>query len=197
MISGTAAKYVFATCLCASVVDLVVVDLVVGPLALGAEAAPPGAALAAATAAGAPGTATAATAAATANESADADRPRAVRAPARVVARFDSDQPIGNDDELRALATAMIADPSAEIVLEGHTDRHGDPDRNQTLSVERATWARTRLVELGVSASRIAVVGLGSERPLDKGDDDAAIANNRRVEVRWLSGAPSAEEGDR
>ena len=211
MISGTAAKYVFAACLSASVVDLVVVDFVLGPLALGPEAPPTSAAIAAATEAGGAGTAAAtglptmtatalptATATATdATDATDAGRPRTVRARTRVVARFDSDQPIGSDDELRALATAMIADPYAEIVLEGHTDQRGDPDRNQSLSVERATWARNRLVELGVSASRIAVVGLGSERPLDKGDDDAAIANNRRVEVRWLTGSPSAEEGDR
>jgi peptidoglycan-associated lipoprotein len=191
MISGTSAKYVFAACLCASVVDLVVVDLVLAPLALAHDPAPPAATMTATAAS----TSTSTPTPIQIQTAGDAGRP--ARARSRVVARFDSDQPIGSDDELRAVATAMIADPTAEIVLEGHTDQRGDPDKNQTLSVERATWARNRLVELGVSASRIAVVGLGSERPLDKGDDDAATANNRRVEVRWLSGSPSAEEGDR
>jgi hypothetical protein len=193
MISGTSARYVFAACLCASVVDLVVVDLVLGPLALAAEPVP----IAAPTTPTPTPIPTPTPTPVPAPTVLPASVARPARAHSRVVARFESDQPVGTDEELRAVATAMIADPTAEIVLEGHTDQRGDPDKNQTLSVERATWARNRLVELGVSASRIAVVGLGSERPLDKGDDDAAIANNRRVEVRWLSGSPSAEAGDR
>ena len=200
MMSGAAAKYVFAACLCASVVDLVVVDLVVGPLALAAAPSPsPSPTDAPAVDApppSAPAPLDTPTPTPTPTPTA-APRAGVVLPPTKVVARFDSDQPNGDDDELRALATAMIADSSARIVLEGHSDQRGDPDKNQTLSLERATWARNRLVELGVSPSRIAVVGLGSERPLDGTDDDAAIASNRRVEARWLSASPSAEAGDR
>jgi peptidoglycan-associated lipoprotein len=105
--------------------------------------------------------------------------------------------PTANDEDLRALAAEMLADPTSEIMLEGHTDQRGDPVRNRALSLERATWAQAKLVELGVSATRIAVVGLGAERPLYTGDDDAAVASNRRVELRWLSSSPSRENGDR
>jgi len=191
MISGMTAKYVFVACLCASVVDLGIVDFVIGPMVLRPAAAPgvpegprPPERSTAAPVANA-------TTNATAN---DAGLVRAGRARPRVVARFESDQPTANDADLRDLAAAMLADPSAEIVLEGHTDQRGDPERNRALSLERAAWAKNRLVELGVSASHIAIVGLGAERPLARGDDDAAIASNRRVEVRWLSGSPSAED---
>jgi outer membrane protein OmpA-like peptidoglycan-associated protein len=189
MISGMTAKYVFAACLCASVLDLSLVNFVIGPAALRpevasglvAEAPRPVDAPAAATATPTP-------------TPVENGQTRASRMKTRVVARFESDQPTTDDRDLRALATAMIAEPNGEIVLEGHTDQRGDPARNRALSMERAMWAQNRLVELGVNASRIAVVGLGAERPLDKGDDDAAVASNRRVEVRWLSGSPSTEE---
>ena len=212
MIRGLAAKYLFAACLSASVVDLVIADFVLGPLAL-QPPSPPGMAsptpstppppdraeVAAAPRVAAPtATATAVVSATPSATTLPTTRPRS-----RVVARFDSDQQAANEDDLRALAKAMIADPSAEIVLEGHTDQRGDAARNRTLSLDRATWAKGRLVELGVNPSRIAVVGLGAERPLGTGDDDASIASNRRVEVRWLSGspmpppAPSSTDGDR
>jgi outer membrane protein OmpA-like peptidoglycan-associated protein len=193
MISGMTAKYVFAACLGASVADLVVVDLVLGPVALRPQTAP-----APAPAAVSPEVekrSETPVAIATATPAASNGGPaRAPRPRPRVVARFESDQPTAGDQDLRALAAAMLADPSAEIVLEGHTDQRGDTERNRALSVERATWAQRRLVELGVSASRIAVVGLGAERPLERGDDDAAVAGNRRVEVRWLTGSPSSED---
>jgi peptidoglycan-associated lipoprotein len=193
MRSGIAAK-LFAACLGCSLVDLVVLDFVVGPDALredvtaadaqGAVAVPPPDASVQAVAT--------ATATATTADREATTRPGSGR---RVVARFESDSPIADDTELRALAVSMLADPSAEIVLEGHADQRGDPERNRMLSLERAKWAQTRLVELGVSASRIAVVGVGAERPRET--DDAAIASNRRVEVRWITGAPPADNGDR
>jgi outer membrane protein OmpA-like peptidoglycan-associated protein len=192
MRSGVAAK-LFAACLGCSLVDLVVLDFVVGPEALRDDStrAPDAARASESTStldAGAAPTAVAA---------ASAPAPRAVLPARRVVARFDSEQPSADDTELRALAAAMLADPSAEIVLEGHSDQRGDPERNRMLSLERAKWAQTRLVELGVSASRIAVVGVGAERPRETGEDDTAVAANRRVEVRWITGTPPSENGDR
>ena len=190
MRSGVAAK-LFAACLGCSLVDLAVLDFVVGPAALRDEK-PAGDGQN-------DGGLVAPTGATTATATVDASREAPTRtAPARrVVARFDSDQPSADDMELRALAASMLADPTSEIVLEGHTDQRGDPERNRMLSLERAKWAQARLVELGVSASRIAVVGVGAERPRETGDGDAAIASNRRVEVRWITGTPPSENGDR
>ena len=209
MRSGVAAK-LFAACLGCSLVDLVVLDFVVGPEALRDE---PTALVAesrrdepprrratlevpeARSAAVATSTLPAPTT--TGSESNGSVPTRAPAGGRRVVARFDSESPIADDTDLRALAASMLADPTAEIVLEGHTDQRGDPERNRMLSLERAKWAQARLVELGVSASRIAVVGVGAERPREMGEDDAAVASNRRVEVRWITGTPPAENGDR
>lgn len=207
MRSAVAGK-LFAACLFCSVFDLVLVDIVVGPAALRPPDADAGALVVPTAIAMAITDAEATSAPSAASIDSAPARPSSPSPPAqplsppqrsgrRVVARFDSDQPSADDTELRKLAAAMLADPSAEIVLEGHTDQRGDPERNRMLSLERAKWAQNRLVELGVGASRIAVVGIGAERPRETGDGDAAIASNRRVEVRWISGTPPAEDGDR
>lgn len=112
-----------------------------------------------------------------------------IPAPARVptiVARFESRATEPTDETaVRALATAMIEDHDVTIVLEGHSDTRGGDDYNHTISLERATWVKTRLIELGVSPERIEAVGLGATRTL-RSDEPDAQSVNRRVEVRWL-----------
>lgn len=116
-----------------------------------------------------------------------------IPAPARVptiVARFESasKEPV-DQAAIRVLATAMIEDHAVTIVLEGHSDTRGGDDFNHTISLERANWVKSRLVELGVSGERIETVGLGATRPL-RSDDPDGPSVNRRVEVRWLGNAP-------
>jgi outer membrane protein OmpA-like peptidoglycan-associated protein len=191
----TAARYLFAACLSASTVALLVVNLVLGPMAFGSAAGSTPAAyalVAAGPQAEGP------------RQAAAAERPPAERttvlgaletAPPIVVARFEIDQPSASWDDLAFLAATMKADPRRRVVLEGHSDRKGDRAYNRTLSFERARWAQARLVELGVKASRIEVIAHGADRPLADGPDDAAVASNRRVEARWLPSAP--DDGDR
>jgi peptidoglycan-associated lipoprotein len=203
-----AARYLFAACLCASTVDLIVVDCVIGPMALRTEpaSAMPISSIAESSAAPsrddvpavkAATTTTLATANATTSTPSAAGEARGGPLAPQVVARFESEQPSASWEDLRPLAAAMTAEPTTRVVLEGHADQYGDPSHNRTLSLDRAKWAQARLVELGVSAARIEVIAHGAERPLAEGDDDAAVAINRRVEFRWIPRSPLPEDGDR
>ena len=172
----------FIVCLCFSIVDLLVVDVYLGPRAFAQSPAeltipppvpPP-----------------------TASPVASPIAPPLARALAReggahstvpqIVARFGSDEGAAYEDHLKVLATAMIEDPDATIVLEGHSDRRGTAEYNQALSLQRADWARGQLVLYGVSATRIETVGRGAEFPLEESIEDRARSENRRVEVRWV-----------
>lgn len=86
--------------------------------------------------------------------------------------------------KIAEVATALQnGDPSAQIVVEGHTDSVGAAEMNKELSLERAQTVRDALVESGVSPDRIQVEGFGEERPVaDNGSQDGR-ANNRRVEI--------------
>ncbi|MBX3231822.1 MAG: OmpA family protein [Labilithrix sp.] len=111
--------------------------------------------------------------------------PAAARVPT-IVARFEAEAKAPVDElGVRALATAMIEDHEAKVILEGHSDQFGADHFNHDLSLERANLVKARLVELGVSEERIETVGLGSTRPLRPDIPDAASVN-RRVEVRWV-----------
>jgi outer membrane protein OmpA-like peptidoglycan-associated protein len=80
---------------------------------------------------------------------------------------------------LQQLATELLQRPSLRLRVAGHTDRIGEPQKNQVLSEQRAEAVKQRLVQLGVAATRIRTTGYGDARPLYPSPD----ARNRRVEV--------------
>jgi len=80
---------------------------------------------------------------------------------------------------LDQLATELKAQPTLKIRVAGHTDRIGEPEKNQALSEQRAEAVKAYLVKTGVAAERISTVGYGDSRPLYPSPD----ARNRRVEV--------------
>jgi outer membrane protein OmpA-like peptidoglycan-associated protein len=71
------------------------------------------------------------------------------------------------------------------LVLEGHADEAGDPESNLALSLARAHKVRAYLVERGLPADRVIVMGFGSTRPRSDGRTEQGRQRNRRVEL-WL-----------
>ncbi len=69
------------------------------------------------------------------------------------------------------------------IILAGFTDERGTPEYNRGLGERRAQAARSYLLSLGVSPSRVQTVSFGQEMPAAPGHDESAWAKNRRVET--------------
>ena len=69
------------------------------------------------------------------------------------------------------------------IILAGFTDERGTPEYNRGLGERRAQAARSFLLSLGVSPTRIQTVSFGQEMPASTGHDESAWAKNRRVET--------------
>lgn len=93
------------------------------------------------------------------------------------------------DADERTLATALDAllhDPSATIVVEGHTDDAGDESWNVRLSEHRAREVRDRLIALGAPAERVRARGAGGSQPIADNAQAAGRATNRRVEITVL-----------
>ena len=77
----------------------------------------------------------------------------------------------------------LKANPSAQLKVEGHCDDRGTSAYNLVLGEKRAKAVRNYLVELGVTANRLAVVSYGKERPFCKEHTEACYAQNRRGHV--------------
>lgn len=72
---------------------------------------------------------------------------------------------------------------AAEVMVIGHTDRVGSVEANDALSLTRAAAVRDLLVEAGVPAEKLEIVGRGERAPLVPTADEVAEERNRRVEI--------------
>ena len=73
------------------------------------------------------------------------------------------------------------ASPDVQVI--GHTDRVGNLQYNDRLSLQRAERVRGELIKLGIPADRIEAAGRGEREPLVATDDEVAEPRNRRVEI--------------
>jgi len=84
--------------------------------------------------------------------------------------------------ELDRVVTVMNALPNISVVVVGHADQRGDDATNFALSDERARAVVNYLLYLGISPTRLSSRAAGETDLLSLGDDDAALALNRRTE---------------
>lgn len=72
---------------------------------------------------------------------------------------------------------------ASEVMVIGHTDRVGNAEGNDKLSLKRAQGIADSLIESGVPAEKLEAVGRGERDPLVPTADDVDEPKNRRVEI--------------
>lgn len=90
----------------------------------------------------------------------------------------DGQRALRNNADL--LMTIFAANPTFNVVLEGHCDERGSSEYNLGLGDRRATTVRDGLVRLGVPADRIRTLSYGKERPVCTEANEACYQLNRR-----------------
>ena len=82
------------------------------------------------------------------------------------------------------------AQPGWLIVIAGHTDATGDPQRNLLLSRARAGAVRDWMQQMGdIPDSCFAVQGFGADQPVSSNETPEGRAANRRVDIRLVPSA--------
>ena len=84
---------------------------------------------------------------------------------------------------IEAHAKFLRANAQRKVSLEGHTDERGGREYNLALGQKRAEAVRRALSLLGVADAQMEAVSFGKEKPAAMGSDEAAWAQNRRVEI--------------
>jgi OmpA-OmpF porin, OOP family len=88
--------------------------------------------------------------------------------------------------ELNRLADFIRSSSEMELEVAGHTDNVGSPEKNLTLSQQRAKAVRDYLLLKGVEAKQLKSVGFGMTKPIASNSTEAGRQQNRRVEFTIL-----------
>ena len=100
---------------------------------------------------------------------------------------FDYDEATLTDRAQKTLqqnAEWMRRNASARVQVEGHCDERGTTEYNIALGERRAQTVERYLINQGFSPSRMSMISFGEERPAVSGSNEAAWAQNRRVELK-------------
>lgn len=85
--------------------------------------------------------------------------------------------------ELEKMLGELRQRGAPDVLVIGHTDRVGNMQFNDRLSLQRAERVRDELVKLGIAEARVQIAGRGEREPLVPTDDEVAEPRNRRVEI--------------
>ncbi len=83
---------------------------------------------------------------------------------------------------LNEVGEALKANPTMEVLIEGHTDSQGSDASNMKLSTNRANAVREYLIAQRVESERLTSIGFGETKPIDDNTKPAGRERNRRVE---------------
>ena len=93
-------------------------------------------------------------------------------------------------DEFRPIVEAhakyLQANRSARLTLQGHADERGSREYNIALGQKRADAVKRMMTLMGVQDVVIETVSFGKEKPRNQGHDEAAWAENRRVDIVYV-----------
>ncbi len=84
---------------------------------------------------------------------------------------------------VQAHAKYLADNRSRRVSLEGHADERGSREYNMALGQRRADAVRKATNLLGVPNDRMESISFGEDKPKAQGSNEAAWAQNRRVEI--------------
>lgn len=86
---------------------------------------------------------------------------------------------------VQAHASYLGQNRNRKVRLEGHADERGSREYNMALGQRRADAVRKATAVLGVGNERVETISFGEDKPKSSGHDEAAWAQNRRVEILY------------
>ena len=87
---------------------------------------------------------------------------------------------------IEAHAKYLAANKNAKVTLQGHADERGSREYNIALGQKRADAVKRMMQLMGVQETVVETVSFGKEKPRNLGHDEAAWAENRRVDIVYV-----------
>jgi OmpA-OmpF porin, OOP family len=116
-------------------------------------------------------------------------KPKAAAQKKRFIVYFDLDQAIIREDAAEVLERVKkyyFETKPAEIIVQGHTDRSGNNQYNQSLSTRRSNSVMQALRLAGLPKDKIKKGQYGENKPQVPTKDGKRLQENRRVEIWFI-----------
>lgn len=84
-------------------------------------------------------------------------------------------------DQITTMAEFLNKYKTASIEIQGYASKVGSNEYNLELSKKRANEVQSEILQNGIAADRVRIVGFGESRLEKEGDDPTSHALNRRV----------------
>jgi outer membrane protein OmpA-like peptidoglycan-associated protein len=84
---------------------------------------------------------------------------------------------------LDSIGKFLLAHPTLEVSVSGHTDSTGNERHNVALSARRAEAVAEYLIDKGAPFDRVSFEGFGSSQPIVGNETEQGRSKNRRVEI--------------
>ena len=94
--------------------------------------------------------------------------------------------PAQSQAALEDLATVLKNHPEYRLKIIGHSAALGRRSVKERVSYERAQAVAKILIEKGVPARQLELIGMGDRQPIASNATDAGRQKNRRVEFEWI-----------
>lgn len=103
--------------------------------------------------------------------------------------QFDFDSYTLREDARQTLKknADILKNLNRDAELGGHCDERGSNEYNLALGEKRVLQVKKYLIELGVDSNKLSAVSFGEEMPLNRGHEEIAWAENRRVEFSVMT----------
>ena len=88
---------------------------------------------------------------------------------------------------LKKLVVITQACPTMKIKISGHTDNRGDANKNNILSLDRASAVLDYFHDEGIPVSRLKALGHGESSPIASNKTKEGRKRNRRIEFHIIS----------
>lgn len=89
--------------------------------------------------------------------------------------------------DINKLIRQMKGNPTAKLLIQGHTDNDGDEEYNINLSHKRTMEVRDYIVKTGrIDPKRIEILYFGEKQPVIENTDEKKKQVNRRVELKII-----------
>ncbi len=97
-----------------------------------------------------------------------------------------------NEEAFNGICGYLKENPTAKLIIEGHTDNIGDHEHNKVLGQKRADLIAKKFTDAGVT-NKIETVSYGEQKPLASNNTEEGKAANRRVDIYVMT--QEVEEG--